>query len=258
VNIIGIIPARMASTRFPGKPLARINGIPMIGHVYHRSKMCSSLNEVHIATCDDEIRSYAESIGASCIMTAETHTRASDRAAEATRKIEETTGRAVDIVMLIQGDEPMLQPEMLQQAIAPLVAEPTLAIANLMAVTTEADFGNPNVVKVVTDLNGNALYFSREPIPSLKMTASPVPGLKQLGLIAFRRDYLLKYIALTPTPLEAVESVDMLRVLEHGDQIRMVLTENSSVGVDTPEDLARVEGLMAAALSLSEYQRAGG
>jgi 3-deoxy-manno-octulosonate cytidylyltransferase (CMP-KDO synthetase) len=245
MNVIGIIPARMASTRFPGKPLAMINGVPMIAHVYQRSKLSRSLNEVYLATCDEEICAYAKSIGAPCVMTADTHQRATDRAAEATLKIEASTGQRVDIVMLIQGDEPMLQPEMLDQAIAPLLVDSTPAISNLMAAAGDSDCINPNVVKVVTDVNNNALYFSREPIPSSKMTAGPVAGLKQLGLIAFRRDYLLKYIELPPTPLEVVESVDMLRVLEHGDQVRMVLTDKASIGVDTPEDLARVADLMA-------------
>ena len=245
MNAIGIIPARMASTRFPGKPLAKINGVPMLGHVYTRSKLSSSLSAVYIATCDDAIRVYAKSIGAPCIMTADTHQRASDRAAEATLTIEQMIGERVDIVMLIQGDEPMLQPRMLDQAVQPLTQDAGLNIVNLMAETAPTDAENPNVVKVVTDVNDDALYFSREGIPSLKMASSFVPARKQLGLIAFRRDYLIKYIALAPTPLEVIESVDMLRVLEHGDRVRMVLTEYCSVGVDTPEDLARVESLMA-------------
>ena len=246
MNVIGVIPARMASTRFPGKPMAKINGIPMIGHVYYRARMSQSLNQVYIATCDEVIREYADSIGAPCIMTADTHERASDRVAEATLKVEEATGQRVDVVMMVQGDEPMLQPTMLNQAVAPLLADPKLNVANLMApITTTEDFENPNVVKLVVDQNQRALYFSREPIPSRKKTKMPVPMFKQLGLIAFRRDYLLRYSTLTPTPLEIIESVDMLRVLEHGDQIQMVLTEDVSLGVDTPEDLSRVQSLMS-------------
>ncbi len=254
MNIIGIIPARMASTRFPGKPLAAIRGIPMVGHVYYRSKMSKSLNAVYLATCDESICQYAASIGAPCIMTKDTHERASDRAAEATQKIEASTGQHVDIVMMIQGDEPMLLPEMLDQAVAPLVAEPELPIANLIApIATSQDFESPNVVKVVTDAAMNAMYLSREPIPSRKKTKRPVPMFKQLGLIAFRRDYLLRFYSLTPTPLEIIESVDMLRVLEHGDRLRMVVTKDVSVGVDTLEDLARVEQLMAADPLIPRY-----
>jgi len=254
MNSIGIIPARMASSRFPGKPLAKIIGIPMVGHVYYRSKLCRSLNAVYIATCDDSIRKYAESIGAPCIMTADTHERACDRAAEATLKVEESTGQPVDIVMMIQGDEPMVKPEMLDQAVAPLVEDPQLAVANLMTlITDDAEFQNPNAVKVVVDLQDHALYFSREPIPSLRKAKTPVRMLKQLGLIAFRRDYLLKFYSLAPTPLEKIESVDMLRVLEHGDKIRMVLTEDVSVGVDTPDDLARASAHLANDALRSRY-----
>lgn len=259
MNIVGIIPARMASTRFPGKPLAAIRGVPMVGHVYYRSKMSQSLNAVYLATCDQAVCDYAASIGAPCVMTKDTHERASDRAAEATLKIEETTGARVDIVMMIQGDEPMLLPEMLDRAVAPLVADPELPIANLIApIATTQDFESPNVVKVVVDGQMNALYLSREPIPSRKKTKAAVPMFKQLGLIAFRRDYLLRFYSLSPTPLEIVESVDMLRVLEHGDRLRMVVTQDVSVGVDTPEDLARVDQLMAADPLMSRYDvRAG-
>ncbi len=256
MNVIAIIPARMAATRFPGKPLAPISGIPMIGHVYYRTRMCPALNAVYLATCDDAIRDYAESIGASCIMTADAHQRASDRTAEATQKIEQITGQQVDIVMMVQGDEPLLRPAMVEQAVAPLLADPALNIANLMApISTADDFESPNVVKVVVDQAGHALYLSREPIPSRKKMKGEVPMFKQLGLIAFRRDYLLRFYALTPTPLEIIESVDMLRVLEHGDRLRMVVTEDVSVGVDTPDDLRRVEPILAADPLLAKYRR---
>jgi 3-deoxy-manno-octulosonate cytidylyltransferase (CMP-KDO synthetase) len=254
MNVIGIIPARMASSRFPGKPLVKINGIPMIGHVYYRSRMSQSLQEVYIATCDDSIREYAESIKAPCVMTADTHQRASDRAAEATLKIEQARGEKVDIVMMIQGDEPMLNPAMLDQAVLPLINDQTLHIVNLMApITSAEEFENPNVVKVIVDLNHNALYLSREPIPSRKKTKDQGPMFKQLGLIAFRRDYLLAFYSLPATPLEKIESVDMLRVLEHGDPLKMVMTEYMSMGVDTPEDLIQVEKKMAEDPLLSQY-----
>ena len=246
MNVIGIIPARMASSRFPGKPLAKINGIPMIGHVYYRSKMSKGLGEVYIATCDESIKAYAESINAPCVMTADTHQRASDRTAEATLKIEQAEGKKVDVVMMVQGDEPMLNPAMLDQAVRPLLDDQTLNIVNLMTpIKTLEEFESPNVVKVVVGLNNNALFMSREPIPYRKKAKDEVPMLKQLGLIAFRRDYLLKFYSLSPTPLEIIESVDMLRVIEHGDQLRMVMTEYVSMGVDTPEDLGQVKLLMA-------------
>lgn len=256
MSIIGIIPARMASSRFPGKPLAKINGIPMIGHVYYRSKMSRSLHEVYMATCDESIKEYAESINAPCVMTADTHQRASDRTAEATLKIEQATGQKLDIVMMVQGDEPMLNPAMLDQAVMPLMNDLTLNIANLMApIKTLEEFESPNVVKVVVGLNNNALFMSREPIPYQKKAKNKVPMLKQLGLIAFRKDYLLRFYFLPPTPLEIIESVDMLRVIEHGDPLRMVMTEYLSMGVDTPEELVQVEILMANDPLVPKYGR---
>jgi 3-deoxy-manno-octulosonate cytidylyltransferase (CMP-KDO synthetase) len=246
MNVVGIIPARMAASRFPGKPLARIAGMAMLEHVYRRSCLSEQLNAVYIATCDEEIRAYADGIGAPCVMTADTHQRASDRAAEAADHIESATGRPIDVVMMIQGDEPLLRPEMLDQAVEPLLSDVDLPICNLIAeITTEEDFESPNLVKVVVDRRGNALYLSREPIPSRSKASGMIPRYKQLGLIAFRRDYLARFYALAPTPLEVAESVDMLRVLEHGDRLRTVVTEDVSMGVDTPEDLARVEGMMA-------------
>ena len=254
MKAIGIIPARMASSRFPGKPLAGIHGIPMVGHVYFRSKMSRALDEVYIATCDEEIRRYAQSIGAACIMTADTHERASDRAAEAMLKIEMDAGRKTDVVVMIQGDEPMITPEMMDLAIAPLAADPSLQVTNLMAeMQTVEEFEDPNEVKVVVDLKGNALYFSREPIPSRKKGAKQVPMLKQVCIIPFRRDYLLKFNSLPPTPLEVIESVDMMRILEHGDRVRMVMTEARTLSVDTPADLARVVEMMQGDALMPKY-----
>lgn len=246
MNVIGIIPARMAATRFPGKPLAQILGVPMVGHVYHRACMCEHLDAVYIATCDAEIRAYAESIGAPCIMTAHTHQRATERAAEAVDIIEAQTGEKVDVVMMVQGDEPMLKPRMLSQAVLPLIENSNLNVANLMAVIeNEDDFLDPNEIKVVVDSKDRALYFSREPIPCRARSSIRTVRHKQFGLIAFRRDYLSVFLALPPTPLELAESIDMLRVLEHGGVVQMVLTEDVSVGVDTPDDLASVQDVMA-------------
>ena len=131
--IIAIIPARMGSSRFPGKPLAKIHGIPMVGHVYYRTRMCEILTETYVATCDEEIYSYVESIGGKAVMTADTHDRASDRTAEAMLKIEEETGRKVNIVVLVQGDEPMVTPEMIKRSVDPMLKDPTIHVVNLMA-----------------------------------------------------------------------------------------------------------------------------
>ena len=242
---IGIIPARMASSRFPGKPLADIHGIPMIGHCYFRSKMSASLDEVYIATCDEEIRSYAESIGAPCIMTKDTHERASDRIAEALLKIEADGGDSHDIVVLIQGDEPMLHPEMIDAVVKGLENDPTVNVTNGVApIATEAEFEDPNEVKVVVDAQGYAIYFSREAIPSRAKWNGDVPMLKQVCIIPFRRDYLLEYNETPQTPLEQIESVDMLRIIENGGKIAMIPMNHESLSVDTPYDLERVVAAM--------------
>ena len=245
MNIIGIIPARMASSRFPGKPLAKIRGIPMIGHVYHRSKMSDILSEVYIATCDKEIVNYADSIGAPAVMTSASHERASDRAAEAMQKIEMETGKKTDIVVMIQGDEPMICPSMIDDAIRPMLNDPELRVVNLMSrLETQEEHEDPNEVKVVVDQQDFALYFSREPIPSRKKGALQVPMLKQVCIIPFKRDFLLQFNNLIPTPLEIIESVDMLRVLEHGYKVKMVMSDYRTYSVDTPEDLEYVNKCM--------------
>ena len=255
MNIIGIIPARMASMRFPGKPLAKICGIPMAGHVYFRSKMSKVLQDVYIATCDKEIADYALSIGCKPIMTANTHERASDRAKEAVLKIELETGRKTDIVVMIQGDEPMLYPDMIEESIMPMMNDNTVEIVNLMSVIKSRDEQNdPNVVKVVVNLINDAMYFSREPIPSRKKVKVEINNVyEQVPIIPFRRDFLIKYSELTPTPLEIIESVDMLRILEHGYSVKMVETKFETSSVDTPGDLKKVEGLMSKDKLFSQY-----
>lgn len=257
MNITGIVPARMASTRFPGKPLARICGIPMVGHVYCRSKMSSILNDVYVATCDKEIADYVRSIGGKVVMTADTHERASDRAKEAMQKIEVATGIKTDIVVMIQGDEPMLYPDMINESVAPMLSDDTVEIVNLMAVVrSRSDQDDPNVVKVVVNLAGDAMYFSREPIPSRKKVKKDVDNVyKQVPIIPFRRDFLIKYSELDPTPLEIIESVDMLRILEHSYRVKMVKTRFETFGVDTPEDLQKVDRLMLGDKIYSEYSK---
>ena len=243
--VIGIIPARMASSRFPGKPLAKICGMPMIGHVYKRSKLSKTMDEVYIATCDLEIMDYARSIGARAVMTSPTHERASDRAAEAMLKIENELGHRVDIVVMIQGDEPMLHPEMIDESLEPILNDPKINVVNLMSpLKNQIEHEDPNEVKVVTDLNNFALYFSREPIPSRKKGAKEIPMLKQVCIIPFRRDFLMKFNELEPTPLEIIESVDMMRVLEHGYKVKMVPTNFTTYSVDTKDDLDCVEKCM--------------
>ncbi len=245
MNIVGIIPARMGSSRFPGKPLAQIGGMSMIGHVYFRSKMSGSLDEVYVATCDREISDYIESIGGKAVMTADTHERASDRTAEAMIKIEKLTGRKVDIVVMIQGDEPMLNPEMIGESLKPMIEDEAIQVVNLMSsLKSKEEHNDLNEVKVVVDLNNYALYFSREPIPHWKKSDTDIPMYKQVCIIPFRRDFLIEFNELKQAPLEVIESVDMLRVLEYGYKVKMVYSEFETYSVDTMEDLRRVEEMI--------------
>jgi 3-deoxy-manno-octulosonate cytidylyltransferase (CMP-KDO synthetase) len=250
MKVVGVIPARMASTRFPGKPLAPILGIPMIEHVYRRSALSRALDAVYVATCDDEISRVVRDFGGEAIMTAACHERCTDRVAEAME------GRDADIIVIIQGDEPMVRPEMIDEAVEPMLGDPSLNCVNLMAVIGDPlDFHDPNEVKVVCDTRGYALYFSREPIPSEKKYGKPVTAYKQVCIMPFRRDFLFTYTRLAPTPLEIIESVDMLRVLEHGYRIRMVLTDRETCSVDTREDLEYVEQAMKNDPLVRRYSR---
>jgi 3-deoxy-manno-octulosonate cytidylyltransferase (CMP-KDO synthetase) len=254
MKIIGIIPARLASSRLPQKPLADILGMPMIGHVYHRSKLCSTLDEVYVATCDLEIYNYITSIGGKAVMTSDKHERASDRTAEALLKIEKDTQSKIDIVVMIQGDEPMVTPEMINDSILPLLNDDKINITNLMAnMKTVEEYEDPAEVKVVVDKNNFAMYFSREPIPSRKKGVNNVPMLKQVCIIPFSRDFLLEYNEMEQTPLEIIESVDMNRLLENGIKIKMVFTDTETYSVDTPADLENVNKKMSNDVLLKSY-----
>jgi 3-deoxy-manno-octulosonate cytidylyltransferase (CMP-KDO synthetase) len=254
MKIIGIIPARLSSSRLPNKPLADILGMPMIGHVYYRSKFCNTLNEVYVATCDIEIYEYITSIGGKAVMTSDKHERASDRTAEALLKIEKKTNSKIDIVVMIQGDEPMVTPEMINDAIQPLLNDKSIKITNLMAkMNTIQEHEDPAEVKVVVDKNNFALYFSREPIPSRKKGVNDVPMLKQVCIIPFSRDFLLEYNEMQQTPLEIIESVDMNRLLENGIKIKMVLTDTETYSVDTKTDLENVNKRMSGDLLINNY-----
>jgi len=254
-EIIAIIPARMGSTRFPGKPMAEIYGVPMVGHVYFRTRMCSLLKNTYVATCDQEIYDYILSAGGKAIMTSDSHERCSDRTAEAMLKVESEIGRRVDIVVMVQGDEPMVTPDMIEQAVAPMLEDKSVQVVNLMApIGSVREFEDPNEVKVVVDLRDRALYFSREPIPSRRKGFADVPMLKQVCIIPFRRDYLLEFNSLAATQLERIESVDMMRIIEHGGDVQMIMTEAKTLSVDTPEDLKRVVDLMKGDALIERYK----
>ena len=243
-RVIAIIPARMGSSRFPGKPMALINNMPMIGHVYEAVSACKDIEKTIVATCDLEIFEYIESIGGQAVMTKNTHDRASDRCAEALLILEKEESRKYDIVVMVQGDEPMTVPEMISESITPMLDDSSILVTNLISdIDSYDEFIDKNCIKVVCDLNQNAVYFSREAIPTLSKSNS-VQMKKQVCIIPFKRDFLLEYTNLSETPLEIAESIDMLRVIEHGYKVRMVQTSYKTFAVDTPEDLKKVESLL--------------
>ena len=253
MNIIGVIPARMGSTRFPGKPMKKIHGIPMIGHCYHRTAMALGVDATYVATCDIEIAEYINSIGGHAIMTSNTHTRATTRTAEALEKIEQETEEKVEIVVMVQGDEPLILPETIRE-VTPEFKDKSVNIVNIMSrLTTEESFKDVNNVKVVIANNNDALYYSREPIPSPWKGWEDIPRYMQTGIIAFRRDILIAFNAMKETQLEQIESIDMNRVLETGGKIRMVLTEATTIGVDVLEELNEVEKILVGDKIMGAY-----
>ena len=243
MKVLALIPARLASTRFPNKPLAQILEKSMLQHIVERVQLCKEIDQVAVATCDQEIIDHLQGLGHHAIMTSDRHERASDRCAEAVTKLEKSENTKYDIVVMVQGDEPMTDPRMLSDVLRPFTDDPNLQVVNLYADIQPGEFASTNCVKVVMDLVGNALYMSRAPIP-VSMDGIERPSGKQLGLIAFRRQALQKFTELTPTPLEVNESVDMLRFLEHGIKIRMQRTIYRTHAVDIPSDIAEVERLM--------------
>lgn len=244
MKILSLIPARMGSSRFPGKPMTKILGEPMIGHVYKRVSTSKLLDTIAVATCDQEIFDYVHSIGGVAVMTSNTHERASDRCAEALEILEIELKTRFDIVVMVQGDEPLTHPDMIAEAVNPMLTNSSINVVNLVgSIETSNEFVNPNCIKVVRDSAGFALYFSREPIPSRKLTEQ-IPMGKQVCIIPFRRDYLIEYTKLSPTPLEVAESIDMLRCLEHGHDVFMAPTKYKTFPVDVPEDVEIVERLM--------------
>ncbi len=235
LHTVAVIPARFESTRFPGKPLADLDGRPMIEHVYRRAA-ASAVDAVVVATDDRRIAIAVERFGGVVRMTRASHRTGTDRIAEVAEDL------PCDIVVNLQGDEPLMDPEDIDAAVDLLRHDPAAVMATLRrAITDPAELTDPNVVKVVTDLEGNALYFSRVPIPFGR------PIYKHVGLYAYRRAFLLEFARLSPTPLERAETLEQLRALEHGFRIRTVDTKHDSIGVDTPEDLDRVRRVLTPA-----------
>ena len=234
--VIGI-PARMGSSRFPGKPLALLDGRPMLAHVIARAQE-AELGPVVVATDDRRIAALAESCGVQACMTPASCASGTERLASAFRAIE------ADIVVNVQGDEPLIDPMAIRAVVRPLIDDASLPMATLAHPLSEEECNNPHAVKVVCDARGRALYFSRAPIPYARDRGCSAGMLKHIGLYAYRRSFLLQYPALPSCPLEQAEQLEQLRVLFHGYPIAVTVGDYASVGVDTPEDLERVERLL--------------
>jgi len=247
MSAVGIIPARYASTRFPGKPLAEIAGRPMIRHVYERACRTTSLEELLVATDDQRIYDAVHSFGGEAVMTSAYHPTGTDRIAEVAERLS-----AADIIVNIQGDEPLIEPEAIDQVVTGLQNDPDAAMCSVMTPLADAATAmDPNIVKVVCDLRGYAMYFSRAPIPGLPAGTTPrvVPWKRHVGLYVYRRDFLLAFTRLRPSPLELLERLEQLRALENGYRIKMIERDHDfSFGVDTPEDLQRVKALVEKSL----------
>lgn len=241
MKILCVIPARYASTRLPGKPLALIAGKPMIQHVYERACLAKRPSQVVVATDHDLVVQAVQNFGGQVLLTSPNHPTGTDRLAEVARTYPE-----VDIVINVQGDEPLIAPEVIDLLAAAFDDDPSLAMATLATVMDETEYDKPSAVKVVTDLYGHALYFSRSRIPFPRAAVTELPVYKHIGIYAYRRDFLLTYAALQPTPLEQTESLEQLRALEHGYRLKVLITDFQSVGVDTPEDLELVNQLLTA------------
>lgn len=240
-KVLAVIPARYASTRFPGKPLASIAGRPMIQHVVERVRQAKTVNRVAVATDDERIRAAVEAFGAEAVMTRSDHRSGTDRIAEVSARIQ------ADIYVDIQGDEPLVSPETIDALVSAMLEDASIQVATPCIEIAEAnDIMDPNVVKVVLDFDGNALYFSRAPIPWVRDTNSTVAvsHWKHLGLYAFRHDALVEYPLLPPGQLEPVEQLEQLRWLENGFRIRVIETAHDAVSVDVPSDIDRVEKLL--------------
>jgi 3-deoxy-manno-octulosonate cytidylyltransferase (CMP-KDO synthetase) len=241
MRVIVGIPARMGSSRFPGKPLAKILGIPMVEHVYKRCQLSESIDDLFVATCDAEIRDAVIGFGGKVFMTDKEIQRPGLRVAEACRQQNLADD---DIVVVVQGDEPLIHPEMINLAVAPLIKDSNVQLLTLVAEANETEWVDSNEVKVVTDLRGDILYMTRVPIPS--NTRNRIgPRLKQVAVMPFRKKFLLEFQDMTPTPLEIAESIELLRAVEHGVKVRTALSHYTSVSVDTERDRQEAEAIMA-------------
>ncbi|HEY8548992.1 MAG TPA: 3-deoxy-manno-octulosonate cytidylyltransferase, partial [Vicinamibacterales bacterium] len=245
LTAVAIIPARYESTRLPGKPLIDLAGRPMIVRVFERVRATPGLADVIVATDDARVRDEVERYGGRCVMTRADHRSGTDRLAEVAASLD------CDVVINVQGDEPLIEPAMIAEALAPFATDPALEMATLCRRLDDPEtFEEPNVVKAVVGHDGYALYFSRSPVPYHRATGNrgvPARAFKHIGLYVYRRETLLRLAALPPTPLEETEMLEQLRALEHGIRIRVVETQFDSIGVDTEADVRRVRALLEGA-----------
>lgn len=235
MKVLCVIPARYASTRLPGKPLSMINGKPMIQRVYERAMQARLPQEVVVATDHEAVYKAVEGFGGRAMMTSPDHPSGTDRLAEVALNYPD-----IDVIVNVQGDEPMIPPEVIDRLAECFDHDPELDMATLKVKMQEEDYNNPAAVKVVTSLSGYALYFSRSLMPYPRNKPEDFNVYKHVGIYAYKRDFLLKYAAMAPTPLERAESLEQLRALENGYRIKVLESDFQGVGVDTPEDLAAV------------------
>ncbi len=230
-----VIPARYGSTRFRGKPLADLWGKPIIQHVWERAGRARLVDRVIIATDDERIAHAARDFGAEVAMTRPDHPSGTDRVAEVAHTL------TSEVIVNVQGDEPLMDPAHIDAAARPLLIDPAIPMGTLCCPIDDiADLADPNVVKVVVDRQGFALYFSRLPIPFVRDEHADAIRYRHLGLYVYRRGFLLSLAGLAPTPLEQAERLEQLRVLEHGHRLRVAIVDHASPGVDTPADLERL------------------
>lgn len=238
MKVACIIPSRFASTRLPGKPLADICGKPMIQRVYEQVKKSKKAHHVIVATDDERVYKVVESFGGSVIMTSPDHLSGTDRLAEVAKARED-----IDVIINVQGDEPLIDPDLIDELISYFEESPEPNMATVSSPMDEEDFQNPAAVKVVCNQKGFALYFSRSLLPYPRNGG--VSPMKHIGIYGYTREFLLAYAAMAPTPLEQCESLEQLRALENGYSIKVIETDKVFVGVDTPEDLKRVNKIFA-------------
>jgi len=221
--------------------MKKIHGMPMVGHCYKRTELAPNIQKTFVATCDEEIVNYIKSIGGEAVITSSEHKRATSRTAEALEKIEIQLSERFDVIVMVQGDEPMITPETISETVL-LFKDSEIDVVNVMSkISTKQEFNDKNNVKVVVDKNNNSLYFSREPIPSQWKGWQNLPRYMQTGIIAFRREALINFNSMEESPLEQIESVDMNRILEMGGKIKMILSKQITIGVDVQNELDKVE-----------------